>query len=315
MSGQKNVRVCTRGSLLARTQTQWVIDRLAEANPGVAFEMIIVKTRGDILSEQNKSAAAVLDKGVFTKEIEEALLNGSADIAVHSLKDLPTELPEGLVLGAVPKRADPRDAVIGPGDIIEKLKANAAEVKIGTSSIRRKAQLRAAFPGCVTVDIRGNVDTRLRKVGEGVVDAIVIAAAGLGRIGRENEITELLDSAIMLSAPAQGALAIETRADDPAVSAIVSRIDCKETSACAAAERSFLHGLGSGCRAPVGALATVESNMIHLRGRVISEDGAEMFEGGVEGPVEDAQTLGQQLAEKLLADGAGKILEACMEQS
>jgi hydroxymethylbilane synthase len=273
--------------------------------------MLIVKTSGDIFSQSNELGSAPLGKGMFTKEIEEALLEGRADIAVHSLKDLPTELPEGLVLGATPERADPRDAVIGPAGILDRLRKNAPSVSIGTSSIRRKAQLRAAFPGCRTVDIRGNVDTRLRKVAEGTADCIILAASGLGRVGRDREITSLLDPSLMMPAPAQGVLGVEIRENDRETSAVISQINCGDTLACATAERSFLHRLGSGCRAPVGALATVSGTLLALTGRVISEDGKEIFEGKLTGSADQVEQIGKKLAEKLLADGAGKVLEAC----
>ncbi len=315
MSTGKHVRVCTRGSLLATTQTQWVIDRLAEKNPGASFEMVIIKTSGDLFSQSNQSGSAPLDKGMFTKEIEEALLNGNGDIAIHSLKDLPTDLPAGLKLAATPERADPRDAIIGPPDILNRLQADPSSVSVGTSSIRRKAQLSAAFPGCVTRDIRGNVDTRLRKVSEGIVDCIILAASGLGRLGRGGDITELLDPEIMLPAPAQGALAVETRENDPEIAEIVGTINSATTASCIEAERSFLHQLGSGCRAPVGALAAIEGTQLVLKGRVISASGDTIFEAKKDGPAESAADIGRELAEQLIADGAGKVLEACKVSS
>lgn len=315
MSSAGPIRVCTRGSLLARTQSQWVINRLTEANPGVSFVMVIVTTTGDVISQSNDSASAQLDKGMFTKEIEEALLENKADIAIHSLKDLPTELPEGLTVGSIPKRGDPRDALIGSADILERLKSDAGKVKIGTSSIRRKAQLRAMFLGCNVVDLRGNVDTRLSKAADGTVDAIVLAAAGLERLGRAGEITEYLDPKTMLPAPAQGALAIEIRSGDAETAQIVEAINCTDTSICATAERSFLHALGSGCRAPVGAFASVVDHEVILNGRVISEDGNEIFEGHYSGNKNEPTNVGVALAKQLLAEGAGKILDACREHS
>ncbi len=309
----KKVTVCSRGSLLAKTQTEWVMSKLAEANPGIELELLIVRTSGDVFSASQKPGTP-LDKGMFTKEIEEALLNGSADIAIHSLKDLPTELPDGLKVGAIPTRENPCDAIIGPADILDTLKQKADTVTVGTSSIRRKAQLRAMFPGCKAVDIRGNVDTRMNKIAEGVVSSVVLAAAGLGRLGRTGDITDILDPEQMVPAPAQGALAIEIRKDDPQIDAIVAAINCRSTELCTRAERSFLHRLESGCRAPVGALATITESTLSLRGRVISEDGEQIFDGSMSGNSDDPESIGEQLAEKLLADGAGAILEEILSR-
>jgi len=315
MSADTPIRVCTRGSLLARTQCQWLIDKLSDANPDLSFELVIVKTSGDVLSQSNQSGSVMLDKGMFTKEIEEALLAGDADIAIHSLKDLPTLLPVGLKLGAIPEREDPRDALIGPNGIMNMLRTAAGSVTIGTSSIRRKAQLRAVFPGCKAVDIRGNVDTRLSKVTDGVVDAIILAAAGLNRLRRSTEITALLDPSQMLPAPAQGALAIEIRENDPRIETIAATVNCSNTEACTTAERSFLHALGSGCRAPVGALARITDKGLLLVGKVISEDGSEIFEGRASGSLNEAEAVGTQLAQELLTKGAGRILEACRDKT
>jgi hydroxymethylbilane synthase len=313
MTTSKTVTVCSRGSILAKTQTEWVISKLAEANPDTSFELMIIRTSGDVFSASHQTGTP-LDKGMFTKEIEEALLNGSADIAIHSLKDLPTELPEGLKVGAIPVRENPCDAIIGPADILDTLKQKADTVTVGTSSIRRKAQLRAMFPGCKAVDIRGNVDTRMNKIAEGVVSSVVLAAAGLGRLGRTADITDILDPEQMVPAPAQGALAIEIRKDDPEIDAIVSKVNCKSTELCTRAERGFLHRLGSGCRAPVGALATLTEDTLSLKGRVISEDGQQIFDGNMSGTADDPEALGEQLAEKLLADGAGAILEEILKR-
>jgi hydroxymethylbilane synthase len=310
MTTSSSIKVGTRGSLLATTQSQWVIDRLQQACPGLEVEVITITTTGDIQSQ--KDLPQPLSKGLFTKEIENALLAGDIDLAIHSLKDLPTELPTGLALGAVPPREDPSDAMVGK--TIADIASDFAGYTIGTSSLRRAAQLRARYEGCRVVDLRGNVDTRLRKVKDGVVDCAVMAAAGLKRLGYDGEIAELLDFDDMLPAPAQGALGIEIREDDDAVRETISRIHCAETSLCTTAERSFLQQLASGCRAPVAALATVADDTITLKGRVIDIDGSQTFAGLASGSSDKPAELGRGLADQLIAEGAGELLQRIMAE-
>ena len=248
--------------------------------------------------------AKVGTKGLFTKEIEEALLDGRADLAVHSLKDLPTELPEGLVLAAVPEREDPRDAVVG-----KRLADLPAGARVGTSSLRRSAQLRKLRPDLVIESVRGNLDTRLRKLDEGQYDAILLAAAGLKRLGWGDRIAEILPADVMCSAVGQGALAIETapvaRGSRPSQS-----LDHADTHAAVLAERGVLGALGGGCQVPIGAYATVSGGRLHLLGVVASPDGGEVIRGESEGLVGEAEAIGRAIGGELLERGARRILEA-----
>ena len=249
----------SRGSQLARWQAHWIQTRLEQLGEQCRIE--IIRTTGDKITDVALSqvGAQVGGKGLFTKEIEEALLAGAIDIAVHSLKDMPTELPDGLTLAAIPEREDPRDALIG-----RKLEDLPAGARVGTGSLRRAAQLRALRPDLQIEDIRGNVDTRLRKLDEGRYDAIVLASAGLRRLGLENRIAEIFDPSVMCPAVGQGALAVETRDDDGAAFQIAKRLEDSATRSAVTAERAVLASLGGGCQAPMGAHATVESRTILL---------------------------------------------------
>lgn len=298
------IRVATRGSLLALTQTGMVVDRLKELNPGSEFELQTFKTVGDKVLDV--ALSQIGGKGLFTKELEDALLDGRADLAVHSLKDMPTEFPSGLVLGAVPEREDPRDVVITPdGKRFEELPAGAL---VGTSSLRRVAQLRAQRPDLEYVPIRGNVDTRLRKMEEGQVAALVMAAAGLHRAGFTGRITEYLDPSFCLPAPGQGALAIEIRDSDSRVGQLVARIHHAPTALEVMAERALLARLEGGCQVPIGAFATFDSGLIHLEGLIASPDGAKVIRYEAEADAGRARSLGVQVAEWLLAHGGQEIL-------
>ncbi len=292
--------IASRGSQLALWQAHWVEAQLTALGQECRIE--IIKTTGDKITDV--PLAKVGGKGLFTKEIEEALLDGRADLAVHSLKDLPTELPEGLVLAAVPEREDPRDAVVGKR--IDELPPGA---RVGTSSLRRSAQLRKLRPDLVIESVRGNLDTRLRKLDEGQYDAILLAAAGLKRLGWGDRIAEILDADCMCSAVGQGALAIETRANGKGFDAVQS-LDHAATHAAVAAERGLLKALGGGCQVPIGAHATVSGNRLRLLGIVISPDASEMVKSEAEGEVAHAAELGQTLGEELLKKGARQILEA-----
>lgn len=298
------LRVGTRGSPLARAQTQWIVDRLCERHPGLRCELVLIRTTGDERTHQVSARAA--GKGFFTKEIEEALRAGTVDLAVHSLKDLPAESPAGLVVTAVPVREDPSDALAGC--TLAALAQDAAGICLGTSSLRRKAQLRKAFPGCRVVDLRGNLDTRLGKVADGVVNGAVLAAAGLRRLGRAAQITDVIPPEVMLPAPGQGALALQVREDDLALRELLTAVHCTEAGRGVAAERAFMHGLGGGCQLPVAALATLEAGVLRLRGRVLSLDGGACIEGSLSGPPDAPEALGQALATELIRQGAGEIL-------
>jgi hydroxymethylbilane synthase len=292
--------IASRGSQLALWQAHWVERQLTAAGRECRIE--IIKTTGDKITDV--PLAKVGTKGLFTKEIEEALLDGRADLAVHSLKDLPTELPEGLVLAAVPEREDPRDAIVG-----KRLADLPQGAKVGTSSLRRSAQLRKLRPDLVIESVRGNLDTRLRKLDEGQYDAILLAAAGLKRLGWADRIAEILEPSVMCSAVGQGALAIETRGSG-AGRVACAPLDHPDTHAAVTAERGVLGALGGGCQVPIGAHATVENGRLHLHAIVASPDGSELIRAESDGSAADAGAIGRALGDELLARGARRILEA-----
>lgn len=290
----------SRGSQLALWQANWVKGRLAAL--GTECRIEIIKTTGDKI--QDVPLAKVGTKGLFTKEIEEALLAGAIDLAVHSLKDLPTVLPGGLTLAAIPEREDVRDALVG-----RKLDELPAGAKVGTSSLRRAAQLRALRPDLQLETIRGNVDTRLRKQSEGLYAAIVLAAAGLRRLGWADRIAEYLEPDRMCPAVGQGALAIETREDSGAGHLACRQLNHAETRAAVTAERAVLATLGGGCQVPIGAHAVLNGDTMQLRAVVISPDGATLIQRATAGPAAGAERLGRELAEELLAAGGRAILD------
>jgi hydroxymethylbilane synthase len=292
--------IASRGSQLALWQARWVSAQLAARGHECRIE--IIKTTGDKITDV--PLAKVGTKGLFTKEIEEALLDGRADLAVHSLKDLPTELPEGLVLAAVPEREDPRDAVVG-----KRLADLPPGAKVGTSSLRRAAQLRKLRPDLSVESVRGNLDTRLRKLDEGQYDAILLAAAGLKRLGWGDRIAEILSTDVMCSAVGQGALAIETRAGGTGFQACLL-LDHPATHAAVSAERGVLGALGGGCQVPIGAHATVHDGVLRILGVVASPDGSELVRAESEGAASEAESIGRALGAELLARGARAILEA-----
>jgi len=291
--------IASRGSQLALWQARWVERQLTAG--GRVCRIEIIKTTGDKITDV--PLAKVGTKGLFTKEIEEALLDGRADLAVHSLKDLPTELPEGLVLAAVPEREDPRDAVVG-----RPLAELPPGARVGTSSLRRAAQLRQMRGDLTVESVRGNLDTRLRKLDEGQYDAILLAAAGLKRLGWGGRIAEILAPEVMCPAVGQGALAIETRASGPGFDACAA-LDHAATHAAVAAERGLLAALGGGCQVPIGAHARVAGGRLRLEAIVASPDGAELVRGESEGAVGEAEMVGRKLGAELLERGARKILE------
>lgn len=273
------------------------------ASLGETCRIEIVKTSGDAMADAPLARAG--GKGLFTKEIEDALLAGIVDVAVHSLKDMPTELPDGLALQAVPEREDVRDAMVG-----RRLAELAHGARVGTGSPRRAAQLKALRPDLVIEAIRGNVDTRLRKLDEGRYDAIVLAAAGLRRLGWAARIAELLPVHVMCPAAGQGALAIETRADEGAAARLCRQLNHSDSWAAVTAERALLSALGGGCRVPVGANAMVADGWLVLRAIAVAEDGSRAASGERGAPVEDAARAGAELGVELLANGAREILEA-----
>jgi hydroxymethylbilane synthase len=296
------IRIGSRGSALALWQAEHVKARLLEM--GHAVEIQVITTTGDrVLDAPLESVGG---KGAFLKEIEEAMLAGHVDLAVHSLKDVPTALPEGLGLCSILERADPRDALISAsGRSLAQLPAG---TRVGTTSLRRRAQLAAFRPDLSILDLRGNVDTRLRRLREGRFDAILLAMAGLGRLGRAEEVTEALDPAVMLPAPGQGAIALECRTEAADVVSAVAALHHEPTARCVAAERAFLAALGGGCNVPLGAFAEPDSAAgFRLRALVARPDGSSVLRGELRGG--NAERLGRALADDLLARGAGEILQ------
>jgi hydroxymethylbilane synthase len=298
----------TRGSLLALWQTNWVKARLEEHHPNLEVEVRIISTKGDRVLDVSLPKLGEQGKGLFTRELEEAMAENQIDLAVHSLKDLPTELPAGLCLAAICEREDVRDAFVArPG--IASFAALPQGARVGTSSLRREAQIRSRRPDLEILPIRGNVDTRLRKLDAGDYDAIILAAAGLRRLDYANRITEYLNPEVMLSAVGQGALGIETRDQDQRVHRLLKVLDHSQTRLACLAERAFLKGLGGGCLVPIAAYGNILDDDLHLEGLVARPDGAEIIRGSLQGGLPEAESLGQRLADELLARGARRLLD------
>ena len=294
----------TRGSKLALRQSEWFQARLHEVAPEVQVLLRKIQTSGDKIIDVPLSKIG--GKGLFVKEIEEALLLGEIDFAVHSMKDVPAQLPEGLEILCVPPREDPRDALISrKGRSFKDLPQGA---RIGTASLRRQAQLLNARPDLRIEMLRGNLDTRLRKLNEGRFDAIVLAAAGLRRLAWAQEITEYLDPVVSLPAIGQGALGVEGRSNDHFVRFILDRLNDQATKTTVTAERAFLHRLEGGCQVPIAAHATLSGGELLLEGLLASVDGKTVIRDRVQGKSQEAHALGVQLAERLLARGGDKIL-------
>ena len=288
------LRLGTRGSALARRQSEIVAEALRSALPEVEIETIEVRTEGD--RRQDLSLELMGGQGVFVKEIEQQLLDGKIDLAVHSLKDMPSDLPEGLTLGALLPRGDVRDALVSRGGLI--LKALPPGARIGSDSRRRAVQILAMRPDIEVVSIRGNVDTRLRKVDAGEYEAIALAVAGLDRLGLLARATQIFSPAEVLPAPGQGAIAVECRVDDAETLALLLRIDDATTRVVTGAERAFLRTMGAGCRLPVAAYATLEGVSLHLDA-MIAEDNGAMHRASVTGPQSEAETIGRTMAQRL----------------
>ncbi|MFY0545352.1 hydroxymethylbilane synthase [Brevibacillus sp. H7] len=309
----KHWKVGTRRSMLALTQTQWVVDQLKALDPDATFELREIVTKGDRILDVTLSKVG--GKGLFVKEIEQSLLDKETDLAVHSLKDMPAELPEGLVIGAIPKRVDPRDVLLSKeGKTLEELPQGAL---VGTSSLRRSSQLLAYRPDIQIESLRGNIDTRVRKLNEGNFDAIVLAAAGLERVNWNGTISQYLPVEISVPAVGQGALAIECRADDEEMLALLKKFDHAPTRLAVTAERSFLHKLQGGCQVPIGAYATIDESgakpVITLTGLVAAPDGSRVFKHTASGT--DPIALGRDLAEQLLAKGADDVLSKVLKEN
>jgi len=302
------LRIASRRSQLAMVQTEWVRDQLLLAHPGLEISIEAMATQGDKILDV--ALAKIGDKGLFTKELEAQMLVNHADIAVHSLKDLPTNLPDGLMLGCVTEREDPADALVVHARHQDKTLASLpAGAVVGTSSLRRLAQLKYHYPHLLFKDVRGNVITRLEKLDSGDYDCLILAAAGLGRLGLGNRIHELIDPSISLHAVGQGALGIECRIADPKVLTLIKVLEHRPTALRCLAERSFLRNLEGGCQVPIGVNSSFENGNLHLTGMVASLDGLRLIRDQASGPESDPESIGIALAEKLRSQGAGEILQ------
>ena len=303
----KSIRIGTRGSALALWQANHIKERLKQLH-GVEAELIRIRTSGDHFQTASVAqiGAEMGTKGVFIKELEDALLAGEVDLAVHSMKDVPTETPAGLAFPALTKREDPRDCLIAAkGHALKDLPWGA---RIGTSSLRRQAQLRHHRADIEVLELRGNVDTRMRKVAAGEFDAIILAVAGVTRLGALDKVTEIIPTEIMLPAVGQGALGIETREDDAETAKLVAALNDAETRACVTAERALLHELEGGCQVPLGAWGRLEKGVLRLEACLLSPDGKECLRGESIGEDDDAEEIGKRLGKILRDDGAERIL-------
>jgi len=305
------LKIGTRGSQLALFQANWVKEKLVETHPNLKVTLIKIKTTGDKI--QDAPLAKIGGKGLFVKEIEEALIQKKIDLAVHSIKDVPTELPKGLHLSVITKREDPRDVFISKdGRTLKDLPQGA---KIGTSSLRRQAQLLHFRNDFELVSLRGNLDTRLKKLKTMNIDGIVLALAGVKRLGLEERITEIIPPEISLPAIGQGALGIETRMDDEGVEGQIRFLNDPDSSIAVSAERAFLKKLEGGCQVPIAAFARTVRATLQIDGLVGTIDGKRLLRHHVEGTIEEAESLGIQLAEILLGQGAKEILDEVYQRS
>ncbi|MBC2713234.1 MAG: hydroxymethylbilane synthase [Desulfosarcina sp.] len=299
------ITIGTRGSQLALWQANWVKDAISNHHPDLTVELNVIKTRGDKILDV--PLAKVGGKGLFVKEIEEALLDGRIDLAVHSMKDMPADIPDGLCIGAIPEREEPRDILITRNGLpLGRLKQ---EARVGTSSLRRSAQLLHVRPDITIVPLRGNLDTRLKKLKSESLDAIVLAAAGIRRLGLANRITQILDESVMLPAVGQGALCIEIREKDTRIAPVVAALDDLPTRQVVMGERAFLNRLEGGCQVPIAGHGHIDEKGYTLTGLVCDVDGSHQIKQSRTGPETRSKQIGLELAEALLAMGAGEILE------
>ena len=296
----------SRGSRLALWQAEQAKARLLASNPGLQIQIDVIKTTGDVKPDP---LSVIGGKGVFTKELEEALLDKRIDIAVHSLKDLPTIIPNRLLISAICEREDPRDALVLPADkSFSSLRDLPPKSLVGTSSPRRVAQLKALRSDLVVKDLRGNVDTRVRKLDEGQYDALILASAGLIRLGLETRISAAIKTDEMLPAVGQGAIAIEIRADDEVATEATSKLNHRETELACRAERAFLRSLGGGCQFPIAAHATIGKDSLTLAGLVAAPEGTRILRDQLAGMLDQPERIGSQLAERMMKRGAGALL-------
>lgn len=303
MTAQRSLVAGTRGSTLALKQTALVVDALRAAHPDLMVETVEVRTEGD--RDRSTPLSVIGGKGIFVKELELALLDGRIDFAVHSLKDVPSTLPQGLTLPAIARRADVRDALVSRhGERLADLPPGA---RVGTGSRRRRAELLCLRPDLTPVEVRGNVDTRIRQMREGGVEAVVLAAAGLERLGRLGEAAQLFSVDELLPAIGQGALAVETRDGDERTRRLVAAVDHADTHTCVRAERAFLRRLGGGCLTPAAAYCVLEDEALFLRGMVAGEDGS-VLRDALRGPAKEPKALGEALAGALADRGALELI-------
>ncbi|NLL17447.1 MAG: hydroxymethylbilane synthase [Clostridia bacterium] len=306
----REIIIGTRESALALWQTDWVLKALKEAHPELTFTVKKIKTKGDKILDV--ALAKIGDKGLFTKELETAMLQGEIHLAVHSMKDLPTVLPAGLTIGAITKRAEPGDVLLSlKGYNLTTLPQGA---KVGTSSLRRRAQLFNVRPDLNIVDLRGNVGTRIAKMEKEGLDAIVLAAAGVARLGYDRLVTQRIPYELCLPSVGQGAIGVEIPEERPEIAAVVAKIHDRDTAAAVLAERAFLRTLEGGCQVPIGALAQVEEEEILLHGLVASLDGTQVVRGSAKGSIHEPDKLGKELAAQLLSQGAADILKTLRQE-
>jgi hydroxymethylbilane synthase len=302
---KKPVWIGTRGSQLALWQANFIKSKIQHLFPDITVELKVIKTTGDRITD--RPLAMIGGKGLFVKEIETALLNKEIDLAVHSMKDMPGELPEGLVIGAIPERENPFDALISRDH--RRLADYEKGAKIGTSSLRRASQIKHIRPDVTIVSIRGNLDTRIKKLNAGEYDAIVLAAAGLRRLGQADRITETLDETTMIPAVGQGALCIETRQHDDKIAPIMARLDHFDTHICVTGERAFLRRIEGSCHIPVACFGKKMDHGVMLTAVVASVDGSELIREQLVSPLDQMESAGQTLADRVLEKGGKKILE------
>lgn len=301
----KRLKIGTRGSPLALTQSSWVAERIRQRHPDAAVELVVIKTKGDLM--QDVSLVQIGGKGLFIKEIEEALLRGEVDIAVHSMKDVPAELPEELEIAVTPPREDPRDVLISSGN--RKLEEMPQGARIGTCSLRRGLQLRSRMPDLEIVPLRGNLDTRIRKLATENLSGVIVAAAGMKRMGWVDKISQFIPVEVMLPAVGQGVLGIETRRGDSSVGEAIAFLHDPVTWCEVGAERAFLQRLGGGCQLPIAAYAKKTGEEIAIGGLVGSVDGRVMIRHDMKGPAADFDALGRELADHILGRGGRAILD------
>lgn len=300
-----NIKVGTRGSKLALTQTNFVADQLKKTIPDAKIEICVIKTSGDIM--QDVSLLTIGGQGVFVKEIEEALLSSKIDLAVHSMKDVPGDIPEGLMFAAILPREDIRDVLVSRNNI--KLEFLPKGAKIGTGSQRRGAQIKALLPDVMIVPLRGNIETRIKKIETENLTGVILAAAGMKRNGLAEKITQFLPVETMLPAAGQGALGLQIRKSDVELARACAALNDATAAAEVAAERAFLRALGGGCRLPIAALGKLDGQMLTLEGMVAAPNGSTMIREKIGGPVKDAEEMGKKLAEIILDKGGRRLMD------